>query len=182
MAGRLTEKEIIDRARRIKLLVLDVDGVLTDGRIIIDGSGIETKEFDVRDGHGLKLLIRYGIEVVFLTGRKSATVQWRAEDLGITEVYQGAKNKAEVFAQIVNRHNLSYEETACIGDDLVDILMLKKAGLSIAVADAVLQVQANVDYVTTHPGGRGAVREVCEIILKAKNLWGDVAARYGFDV
>ena len=174
------KKDILNRARRVKLLVLDVDGVLTDGRIIVSDVGIESKEFNVRDGHGLKMLIRYGIEVVILTGRNSAAVQWRADDLGIAEVHQGVKNKGEVFAEIIKRRRVSYEETACIGDDIVDIPILKRAGFSVAVADAVPEVARNADYVTQNPGGRGAVREVCEIILKAQNRWEDIAARYDF--
>jgi 3-deoxy-D-manno-octulosonate 8-phosphate phosphatase (KDO 8-P phosphatase) len=182
MAQRISEEEIINKARRVKLLVLDVDGVLTDGRIIVNDSGIETKEFDVRDGHGLKLLIRYGIDVIFLTGRSSAAVQWRADDLGIAEVHQGVKNKGELFSEIINRRPISFEETACIGDDIVDIPILKRAGFSVAVADAVEDVRNIADYVANHPGGRGAVREVCEIILKAQNFWGDIAERYEIDV
>jgi 3-deoxy-D-manno-octulosonate 8-phosphate phosphatase (KDO 8-P phosphatase) len=181
MADKMIKEEMINKARRVKLLVLDVDGVLTDGRIIVNDSGVETKEFDVRDGHGLKLLIRCGIEVILLTGRKSAAVHWRAEDLGITEVHQGVKNKGEVFAEIITRRHISPEETACIGDDIVDIPILKRVGFSVAVADAVSEVRKNADYVTNRPGGRGAVREVCEIILKAQNLWGDIAAKYEFD-
>jgi 3-deoxy-D-manno-octulosonate 8-phosphate phosphatase (KDO 8-P phosphatase) len=180
MVRKINEEEIINKARRVKLLVLDVDGVLTDGRIIVNDSGIETKEFNVRDGHGLKLLIRYGIEVIFLTGRKSAAVQWRAEDIGIIEVHQGVKNKGEVFTEIIQRRRMPPEETACIGDDIVDIPVLKRAGFSIAVADAVPEVIKSADYVTNRPGGRGAVREVCEIILKAQNFWEDIAARYEF--
>jgi 3-deoxy-D-manno-octulosonate 8-phosphate phosphatase (KDO 8-P phosphatase) len=171
MTQRLSEEELLHKARLVKLLVLDVDGVLTDGKIIISDSGIESKEFNVRDGHGLKLLIRHGIDVVFLTGRQSAAVKWRAEDLGIAEVHQGVKNKGEVFAEIIQKRRISYEETACIGDDIVDIPALQKAGFSIAVADAVGEVRNIADYVTANPGGRGAVREVCEMILKAQNLW-----------
>ncbi len=171
MVHKMIKEELMNKARRVKLLVLDVDGVLTDGRIIVNDSGIESKEFDVRDGHGLKLLIGCGIEVVLLTGRKSAAVHWRAEDLGIAEVHQGVKNKGEVFAEIITRRHISPEETAFIGDDIVDIPVLKKAGFSIAVADAVWEARKNADYVTNRPGGRGAVREVCEIILKAQNLW-----------
>ena len=182
MGHKMIKEETMNKARRVKILVLDVDGVLTDGRIIVNDSGIESKEFDVRDGHGLKLLIRYGIEVIFLTGRKSAAVQWRAEDIGVTEVHQGVKNKGEVFAEIIQRRRISPEETACIGDDIVDIPILKRAGFSIAVADAVGEVVKNADYVTNSPGGSGAVREVCEIILKAQNFWEDIAARYEFNL
>jgi 3-deoxy-D-manno-octulosonate 8-phosphate phosphatase (KDO 8-P phosphatase) len=156
-----TEERLLKKIRKVKLLILDVDGVLTDGRIVIDDAGLESKAFDVKDGHGLKILMRSGIDVVLLTGRRSRVVEHRAADLGITEIHQG-------------------EETACVGDDVVDIPLLRRAGFSVAVADAVPEVRQIADYVTQHGGGRGAVREVCEAILKAQNRWADVAARYEF--
>jgi len=167
--------------RRVKLFISDVDGVLTDGMIIINDEGLESKQFNVRDGHGLKLLLRYGIDVVLVTGRKSRAVEWRAADLGVTEVHQGVWDKGEIFEEIIKRRNVPPEETACIGDDIVDIPIMRKAGLAIAVFDAVCEVRETADYVTTSLGGRGAVREVCEMILKAQNLWGDIVARYGSD-
>ncbi len=176
-----TPEELLSKIRRVKLLIADVDGVLTDGRIIVTDQGVESKQFDVRDGHGLKLLQRYGIDVVFVTGRKSRTVEWRAADLGITEIHQGAWNKGEVFEEILKRRNILPEETACIGDDIVDIPLMRKAGFSAAVADAVREVREAADYITTRRGGRGAVRELCELILKAQNHWGDIAGRYGFE-
>jgi len=181
MTMGIAEENLLNKIRSVKLLILDVDGVLTDGRIIINDEGLESKQFDVRDGHGLKLLFRYGVDVVLVTGRKSRAVEWRAADLGITEVHQGVHDKGEVFEEIIKRRNLPPEETACIGDDIVDIPIMRRAGFSVAVADAVREVRESADYVTTSPGGRGAVREVCEMILKAQNLWGDIAARYGFD-
>jgi 3-deoxy-D-manno-octulosonate 8-phosphate phosphatase (KDO 8-P phosphatase) len=157
-----------------------VDGVLTDGRIVIDDAGLESKQFDVRDGHGLKILMRFGIDVVLLTGRRSRVVEHRAADLGITEVHQGILNKAEAFAEILKRRDLSPEAAACVGDDVVDIPILRRAGFSVAVADAVPEARRIADYVTQQGGGRGAVREVCEVILKAQNRWADVAVRYEF--
>ena len=174
------EERLLDKIRKVRLLVLDVDGVMTDGRIIVDDAGLETKQFDVRDGHGLKMLMRYGIDVVLLTGRRSRVVEHRAADLGITEVHQGARNKAEVFAEILKRRDVTPEETACIGDDFPDIPILRRAGFSVAVADAVPEARQIADYVTVLKGGRGAVREICEVILKAKNHWPDVAKRYEF--
>ncbi|MCE5266196.1 MAG: HAD-IIIA family hydrolase [Deltaproteobacteria bacterium] len=176
----ITEEELQKKIRRVKLLILDVDGVLTDGRIIIDDAGLESKQFDVRDGHGLKMLMRCGIDVVLLTGRKSRVVEHRAADLGITEVHQGRLNKKEAFSEILERRGIPPEETACVGDDVVDIPLFRRAGFSVAVADAVPEARAVADYVTRHGGGRGAVREVCEIILKGQDRWGDVAARYEF--
>lgn len=175
------EEELIQKIRKVKLLISDVDGVLTDGRIIVNDEGIESKQFNVRDGHGLKLLARYGMDTVLITGRKSKTVEWRAADLGISEIHQGIWDKGEVFDEIIKRRGLLPEETACIGDDLVDIPMMQKAGFSVAVADAVAAVLLVADFVTVHRGGKGAVREVCDLILKVQSRWDDVAAHYGFD-
>ena len=174
------EEQILMKIRKVKLLILDVDGVMTDGRIVMDDAGLESKQFDVRDGHGLKMLMRLGIDVVLLTGRRSRVVEHRAADLGITEVHQGIWNKAEAFAEILKRREMIAEETAYVGDDVIDIPLLRRTGFSVAVADAVPEVRRIADYVTHQGGGRGAVREVCELILKAQNRWADVAARYEF--
>lgn len=180
MVKEVTDERLLGRIRGIKLLILDVDGVMTDGRIIIDDAGLESKQFDVRDGHGLKILMRCGIDVVLLTGRKSRVVDHRAADLGITEVHQGVWNKPEVFDEILKGRKLAPEQTAYVGDDVVDIPLIKRVGFGVAVADACLEAIKAADYVTDHPGGRGAVREVCEVILKAQDRWGEVAARYEF--
>ena len=167
-----------EKIEAVRLLILDVDGVMTDGRIIMDDNGREIKQFDVRDGHGLKLLIRYGIGIVLLTGRKSAVVEHRARDLGIEEVYQGIWNKVEASEAILQKRNLRYDQVAFVGDDIVDIPLLRKVGFSVAVADAAEEVKRVVDYVTQKKGGRGAVREVCKIILLAQDKWAEVAAGY----
>ena len=180
MAREMTDERLLNKIRRVKLLILDVDGVLTDGRIIIDDAGVESKNFDVKDGHGLKIIMRYGIDVVLLTGRRSQVVERRAADLGITEVHQGIRNKVEALAEILQRRNLAPEETAYAGDDIVDIPLFKRVGFAVAVADAVPEVRQVADYVTGCKGGRGAVRELCEVILQAQELWADVAARYEF--
>jgi 3-deoxy-D-manno-octulosonate 8-phosphate phosphatase (KDO 8-P phosphatase) len=176
----VNDVHLLSRIRGIKLLILDVDGVMTDGRIIIDDAGLESKQFDVRDGHGLKILMRCGIDVVLLTGRKSRVVDHRAADLGIKEVHQGIWNKREIFDEILKRRKLSPEETAYVGDDVVDIPILKQVGFGVAVADACREATGVADYVTERPGGRGAVREVCEMILKVQGRWGEVAERYEF--
>ncbi|MBW6486808.1 MAG: HAD-IIIA family hydrolase [Syntrophobacterales bacterium] len=181
MTMGITDEKLLNKLRRVKLFISDVDGVLTDGTIVVNDEGLESKQFNVRDGHGLKLLLRYGIDVVLVTGRQSRAVEWRATDLGITEVHQGIRDKGKIFEEIIKRRNVPPDETACIGDDIVDIPIMRKAGLSIAVFDAVREVREDADYVTTNPGGRGAVREVCEMILKAQGLWGDIVARYGLD-
>ena len=161
-------------------MILDVDGVLTDGRIIIDDSGQESKHFDVKDGHGLKLIMRYGIDVVLLTGRSSFVVDHRAKELGIQEVFQGILNKKEFFQQFMEKREILPEEVAYIGDDVVDIPILKRVGFSVTVKDAVDEVKEIVDHITEKPGGRGAVREVCDLILKVQGKWEEVARRYEF--
>jgi len=168
----------LDKAKRISTLILDVDGVLTDGGIIIDERGKETKRFDVRDGHGIKMLMRAGVEVILLTGRQSMVVEHRAVDLGIKEVYQGVWNKLEVFLEILKRKAITPEEIAFVGDDFVDIPVLRRVGLAVAVSDAIEEVRQVAHYVTKNQGGRGAVREVCELILKAKGKWEEIMNRY----
>jgi 3-deoxy-D-manno-octulosonate 8-phosphate phosphatase (KDO 8-P phosphatase) len=169
-----------EKLKKIKLLILDVDGVMTDGRIIMDSEGRELKNFDVRDGHGIKMIQRYGIKVAILTGRKSKVVEHRAKDLEIEDVYQKAFNKKEVFEKILQKHKLSNKEVAFMGDDIVDIPVLKIVGFSASVANALDIVKRQVDYITKNSGGRGAVREVCEMILQAQGKWPEIAARYDF--
>jgi 3-deoxy-D-manno-octulosonate 8-phosphate phosphatase (KDO 8-P phosphatase) len=177
----MMKKDIKEKLKRIKLLILDVDGVMTDGRIIMDDEGHEIKNFNVRDGHGLKILQRYGIKVAILTGRQSKVVEHRAKDLEIKDVYQKVFNKKEVFEKILKKHKLSPNEAAFIGDDIVDIPVLRRVGFSIAVADAADVVKKSVDYVAKNRGGRGAIREVCEMILQAQDKWKEIASKYEFD-
>jgi len=173
------DKSISEKLKKIILLVLDVDGVLTDGKIIIDDLGNESKNFNVWDGHGLKLLMRGGVDVIFLTGRTSEVVKYRADELGIKNVYQGAKDKAQVLGEILDARGLPGEHVAYVGDDVVDIPAFRMAGFSAAVADAPPYVRAQADYVTEKEGGGGAVREICEMILNAQGKWNDVVSRYG---
>lgn len=180
MVNRRMKKKVAQKLKKIKMLILDVDGVMTDGKIIMDSDGREMKNFNVRDGHGLVMIQRYGIQVAILTGRTSAVVDHRARDLKITQVYQGALNKKEIFAQILEKNHLAPEEIAYLGDDIVDIPVLKLAGFSAAVADALDVVKKCVDYVTANGGGQGAVREICEMLLAAQGYWTEVAARYDF--
>lgn len=180
MVDIFVDKVLNEKIRTISLLVLDVDGVMTDGKIIIDDMGREIKNFDVKDGHGIKILMRYGIDVVLLTGRRSVVVEHRAKDLGIGEVHQGILNKLEIFEEILRKRSLRYENIAFIGDDIVDIPLLKRVGFSVAVADASEDVKKCVDYITKKRGGNGAVREVCELILRAQGKWVDVAGKYEF--
>jgi len=175
-------KSLSEKLKMVVLLILDVDGVLTDGKIIIDDLGNESKNFNVRDGHGLKLLMRGGVDVAFLTGRESKVVKRRADELGIKDVYQGVKDKAKVLGEILDTRGLSGECVAYVGDDIVDIPVFRMVGFSAAVADALDYVKAESDYVTVREGGRGAVREICEMILTARGEWGDVTSRYGMRV
>lgn len=163
---------------RIKLLLLDVDGVMTDGRIIYLNDGGEAKAFDVKDGHGLKLIQRAGIRVGIITGRQSEVVARRAAELGIEIVYQGAKDKMQPFREIVKKLGLEPSEVAYVGDDVVDLPVMRQVGFSATVADAVDDIKPYVDLVTSRPGGRGAVREVCDFLLKQSGRWSSVTSRY----
>ncbi len=153
------------------MLILDVDGVLTDGRITINEKGEEVKSFNVKDGLGLKILMSTGIEVVIITGRKSMVVKHRAKELGIDEVWQGIKDKRMLCKKIIGEKGLKKEEVCCIGDDLPDLAMFMEAGLRIAVADGVEEICEEADFVTKKNGGYTAVREVCEWILNSKGVW-----------
>jgi 3-deoxy-D-manno-octulosonate 8-phosphate phosphatase (KDO 8-P phosphatase) len=156
------------KARKIKLLLLDVDGVLTDGGIYIDNRGVETKRFDVRDGQGITLLQHAGIEVGFITGRFSEVVRFRAKELGVRIVYQRVQKKLEIYQRIKQKSRLEDESIAYVGDDIADIPVLRQTGLAIAVRDAWAEVKRHADYVTEADGGRGAVREVSELLLRAQ--------------
>ncbi len=167
-----------ERLEPIRLLLLDVDGVMTDGRIIFDSNGVESKAFDVKDGHGLKLLQRVGLQVGIITGRDSRVVDRRAEELGIEILYQGAKDKLIPYREILEKLQLTDREVAYIGDDVVDLPILRRVGFAATVADAVEEVKPCVHYVASKPGGRGAVREVCDLILKETGRWEGLTARY----
>jgi 3-deoxy-D-manno-octulosonate 8-phosphate phosphatase (KDO 8-P phosphatase) len=162
---------IQEKAAQIELLILDVDGVLTDGRIVLNEQGEERKTFYTRDGHGLKMLIQAGVDVVLMSGRNSKAVDFRAKDLGIAEVYQGVQDKDTLCARILEKKKIAKEKVCCIGDDLPDLPLFHYAGISVAVADAAPELQVAATVVTQKGGGRGAVREICELILKAKKQW-----------
>lgn len=163
------------KAKKIKLLILDVDGVMTDGSIILDNEGNEFKRFHVRDGHGIKMIQRAGIPVAIITGRKSKVVEIRAAELGIKEVHQKIYKKSAVFDDMLKKYNCKDENTAFMGDDVVDQELLKRAGLTAAPADAEEEAKKLADIVTKRGGGRGAVREFIDIILKASGLWKKVS-------
>jgi len=169
---------VINRLERIKLLILDIDGVLTDGGIVYNDTGVETKEFNVKDGLGIRLLMEAGIDLCIITGRRSGALRHRCKNLGIDLIFDGIDNKAAVFDLVLDRTGATAEETAFIGDDLPDIALMKRVGLAIAVADAHPIVLENADMVTSANGGKGAVREACEVILKAQGLWENILERY----
>ena len=162
----------------IQLLVLDVDGVLTDGTLIINGDGSESKSFNSLDGHGIRMWQRAGLKVAFLSGRASEATRYRAEQLQIDYCLQDCHDKLPAMEKLLKQSGLSQEATAYIGDDLPDLPVIKYAGFGVAVANAVDEVKQYADYVTTHQGGSGAVREVIEYILKNTGKWQELMKRY----
>jgi 3-deoxy-D-manno-octulosonate 8-phosphate phosphatase (KDO 8-P phosphatase) len=166
------------KAGKIKLILLDVDGVLTDGGIIIDDRGVESKRFNVRDGQGITLLIDCGIQVGFITGRYSNIVRRRAKELGVTIVHQSVKNKARIYDRIKRKTGLKDEQIAYVGDDVMDLPILRRVGLAIMPRDGWSGLNTHVDYVTKTKAGGGAVREVSELVLKVQDAWKWLTSRY----
>ena len=164
-------EEVLARAAKVKLLLLDVDGVLTDARIIIDAEGREIKHFCVRDGMGIKLLQLAGLEVGILSSRKSPPVSYRARELGIELIVQGELDKYSLYEKILEEKGLRHEEVAYMGDDWIDLPVLTRVGLAVSVPEAWPPVKDYVHYVTRHSGGHGAVREVCDLLLVAHQKW-----------
>lgn len=167
-----------DKAARVRLAVFDVDGVLTDGRLILGDDGTEYKAFHVRDGLGLNLLREAGIQVAIISARASKATAERMAALGIEYVYQGSENKAVTFTELIDRLGLDAGQVAYVGDDLVDLPVLRQAGLAATVADAHELVREHADFVTAAAGGRGAVREICDLILSAQDKLQSLAQRY----
>jgi len=163
---------------RIKLLVLDVDGVLTAGEIMVGADGELMKQFHVQDGLGITIAHKVGLKTAIITGRQSPMVQLRSAELGIADVYQGAKSKTEALAALLAKYNLTPNEVAYIGDDLNDLPVMLRVGLACAVANAAAEVKQYATLVTTRKGGHGAVREVIEQILKAQGKWEKILAEY----
>ncbi len=168
----------IEKLEPITTLLLDVDGVLTDGGIIYGDDGAETKVFNAKDGLGIRFLMDAGVSVGIVTGRRSGALLHRCRNLGVEHVLDGVGDKAAVLDDIRERMGADPEEIAFIGDDLPDLPLMKKIGCAIAVADAREEVRERADIVTRAPGGNGAVREICESILKAKGLWDEILGRY----
>ncbi|MBN2181706.1 MAG: HAD-IIIA family hydrolase [Sedimentisphaerales bacterium] len=162
----------------IQILVLDVDGVLTDGSLVIHSDGGESKSFNTLDGHGIRMWQRAGLKVALLSGRASEPTQRRAEQLQIEYVFQDCHNKLPVLEEFLGRLGLSPEQAAYIGDDLTDLPAMRYVGFAVATANAVEEVKKYADYVTVHPGGGGAVREVIEYILKKNGKWRELMKKY----
>ncbi|MCX5865023.1 MAG: 3-deoxy-manno-octulosonate-8-phosphatase KdsC [Deltaproteobacteria bacterium] len=165
-------------AKEIRLLLLDVDGVLTDGSIVYGNSGTELKTFNIKDGFGIRLLREAGVEVGIITARRSEAVERRAQDLKLAHLYQGVGNKIEAFSEILTAQKLIPQQVAYMGDDWLDLPLLSRVGLAVTVADAVAEVKAVAHYVTRREGGKGAVRELCELIIEAKGQREELLTRY----
>jgi 3-deoxy-D-manno-octulosonate 8-phosphate phosphatase (KDO 8-P phosphatase) len=172
-AVRITEK-----ARAVRLLVLDVDGVLTDGRLYFSEDGQELKTFDTQDGHGIKMLQQAGIGCAIITGRNTKLVARRAANLGIQHLLQGREDKAVALRALCLELNIQLDEVAYVGDDWPDLPAIRAAGLGVAVANAHQECRRYADFVTTATGGRGAVREVCDLLLEAQDLYAEALAPY----
>ncbi|MCH7762070.1 HAD hydrolase family protein [candidate division TA06 bacterium] len=167
-----------ERAQKIKLLILDVDGVLTDGRIIYGDAGDELKCFDVQDGLGIYLLSKVGIQTVIITAKKSPVVRRRARDSHIAKVYQNAPDKWKAYQKVRKKFRVTDEEVCFIGDDLLDLPILLQAGLAVSVPNAVAEVRSRSHYITQREGGRGAVREVVDFILKSQEKYEALISHY----
>ena len=165
--------EVMARASQIRLLICDVDGVMSDGVIYMGNSGEELKAFNVRDGYGIRCLLTSGIEVAIITGRNARLMEDRCRTLGITHLYQGQSDKLLAFRELLDKLSLTADEVAYIGDDLIDWPVMAQVGLSVAVADAHPVLLPRAHYVTRIAGGRGAVREICDLILLAQNKFED---------
>jgi len=163
-------KDILERAAQIKLVIFDVDGVLTDGSLFLGDDGLEYKAFNSRDGHGMKMLQQAGVIVAIITGRTSKVVDYRMKSLGIEHVYQGQHDKRIAFAELLEKLDLSTDEVAYVGDDVVDLPVMSKVGLAIAVQDAHSMVLKHAHWQTPSCGGRGAGRDVCEMLMEARGV------------
>jgi 3-deoxy-D-manno-octulosonate 8-phosphate phosphatase (KDO 8-P phosphatase) len=177
-ASRNTIYEMKANLADIQMLVIDVDGVLTDGTIIVNGDGSESKFFSVLDGHGIRLWHRAGLKIAFLSGRRSEPTRYRAEQLEVEYVFEDCHNKLDALKKFLEQEGLQPDKIAYIGDDLPDLPPIRYVGFGVAVANAVDEVKQYADYVTTHPGGSGAVREVIEYILKNTGKWLKLMKRY----
>ncbi|MDD5120238.1 MAG: HAD-IIIA family hydrolase [Candidatus Omnitrophica bacterium] len=178
MDNKMVNEELKARFKKIKLLLLDVDGVLTDGRIIYDSRGRDSKFFDVHDGLGVYVLHKFGIKTILITAKSSKAIKPRARDMHVAEVFADIFPKTSVLVKILKKYNVSCDEVCFMGDDLVDLALMRKVGLPVAVANASSPIIDAALYITRHAGGRGAVREIAELILKSQEKWKDVLDFY----
>lgn len=167
-----------EKAKKIKLLLLDVDGVLTDGRIIYDSRGRDSKFFDVHDGLGVYVLRKAGIKTILITAKGSRTIRPRARDMQVAEVFADISPKTAVLEKILKKYKVDINEICFVGDDLVDLCLMKKVGFPIAVFNACPEIKQAAAFVTIREGGRGAVREIAELILKSQGKWNDALKLY----
>ncbi len=172
------EEDLHARLRKLKLFIADIDGVLTDGRIIFGNYGDELKFFDVHDGFGLVMLRRAGFKTIIITAKKSRINAKRAKEVNAVKLYQNAKDKLKVFEKVLKRFHAEPSEVCFVGDDLIDVPVLKRVGLAVVVQNAVQEVKEFAHYVTQKNGGRGAVREVADMILRAQGKWVEATANY----
>lgn len=170
--------DLTERARKIRLLLLDVDGVLTDNRLFYGDNGIEYKAFHTRDGHGMVLLRQAGIDLGIITGRTSEVVARRMADLQVKYVYQGVPDKLPTFEKLMDESGLQPDQVAYMGDDILDLPLLRRVGLAGMPANADPTLKEHVHFVSRYPGGQGAVRELCELILKSQGAWDEIMAFY----
>lgn len=178
MLNTTVTSELREKARRVKLLLLDVDGVLTDGRIIYDSRGRDLKFFDVHDGLGVYVLKKAGIKTILITAKGSRTIKPRARDMQVEEVFADISPKTSVLDKILKKYKVDIVEVCFAGDDLVDLCLMKKVGFPIAVFNACPEIKQAASYITIREGGRGAVREIAELILKSQNKWNDIVKAY----
>jgi len=171
-------QDILARTKDIKLVIFDVDGVLTDGSIIIGDDGEEYKAFHSRDGHGMRLLQYTGVEIAIITGRTSKVVEYRMNSLGITHLYQGQKVKLPAFEELIERLGLKPEQCAYVGDDWVDLAIMSRVGLAVAVQDADPLVKKHAHWISPAKGGKGAARELCELIMEGQGTLQDQIERH----
>ena len=162
------------RIAAVRLLVLDVDGVLTDGRLYFSATGVESESFDVKDGHGIRLLLYCGVEVAIISGRASRSVEKRVQDLGVRHYYPGFRHKLEALDRLLHVTSIATEHVACMGDDLPDLPLMQRVGVTCAPADAHPEVLDYADWIATAAGGRGAVRELADLLLKQQSRWHEV--------
>lgn len=168
----------IERARKVKFIIFDVDGVLTDGNIHVNAAGEVFKSFNCQDGLGISMARKCGMKTAIITGRKSKIVEFRANELKIDEIYQGKQNKLEAFSFIQEKYNLQPEEIAYIGDDFLDLPILVRVGFAAAVGNAVAEVKERAHFIADRCGGDGAVRQIMEFLLKAQGHWEEMVASY----